>query len=76
MKVAFDSFSLFGVMFYMSCVLGTNVLIDSKSIPRVILLTPAQLEATEANTLLALSPTAPCLVPLLTCRTSQWDLST
>lgn len=71
MKVAFDSFSLFGVMFYMSCVLGTNVLIalnkliDSKSIHRVILLPPAQLEATEANTLLALSPTAPQHLPVL-----------
>lgn len=53
MKVAFDSFSLlFGVMFYMSRILGTNVLIalnkliESKSISGVMLLPPTQLEAT------------------------------
>lgn len=49
-------------MFYMSRVLGTNVLIalnkliESKSINGVMLLPPAQLEATEANTLLARRP--------------------
>lgn len=63
MKVAFDCFSLFfGVMFYMSRVLGTNVLIalnkliESKFINGVMLLPPAQLEATETNTLLARPP--------------------
>lgn len=61
--MAFDCFSLLsGVMFYMSRVLGTNVLIalnkliESKSINGVMLLPPAQLEATEANTLLARRP--------------------
>lgn len=63
MKVAFDCFSLlFSVMFYMSRVLGTNVLIalnkliESKSINGVMLLPPALLETTEANTLLAQPP--------------------